>query len=334
LSEHQENADGTVTNLTALADGSSVSTWANPNGNYGFSVYNGATGEERDFSYYGLDDWSAFDEIQFGDGQIVTAYASSDTGGYVQLFDGDGTDNRLIFSDTNFGLDPLRGIDVTLDPSASNGPGITAISVSAGALQPYSSETATALSGGADPLAALNDFVNSTPLYGHPTLIYASQDPSKSSVVTDTSDLIFFTEGIDGSFHGTQGVLSNPDVLLGGGLNSFNVGHDVGGFGREGNITADYYTEQNSSDDGSGGSDGGSDGNSGGPPSVSSWAVPGTGPGETAASGFGTTTVETANGYLEFPNGVPLPVDPLYSLNSNGYSSWHQTHFSGPGGLN
>ena len=123
---------------------------------------------------------------------------------------------------------------------------------------------------------------------------------------------------------------SNADNLVGDGLSSFNVGHDVGGFGREGNITADYYTEQNSSDNGSGGSDG----NSEGPPSVSSWAVPGTGPGETAAGGFGSTTVETANGYLEFPNGVPLPVDPIYSLNSNGYSSWHQTHFSGPGGLN
>ncbi len=333
LSKHDEGADGSVTNLTTLADGSSVSTWANPNGNYGFSVYGGATGEERDFSYCGINDWSASDEIEFGDGQDLTAYASSNTGGYVQLLDGDGPGNPLIFSDTNFGLDPLRGIDFTLDASASNGPEITAISVSAGALQPYSSATATALSDGDDPLAALNHFFgnSSSWWYGAPAIIYASQDPSKSSVLANTSDNILLTDGIDKSRHGTQGVLSNPGIIGGGGLSSFYVGHDVGGLGREGNITADYYTEQNSNDDGSGGSDGGSSGGSGG---GSSWAAPGTGPGETAGGGFlGTTTIETANGYLEFQNGERLSVDPIYALNSNGYSSWHQTNFSGSGGL-
>jgi YD repeat-containing protein len=306
LTNHTESTDGTVSNKTDYSDGSSTVTWSNQNGGYGFSVYNAASGEYREFNYNSLNDWSATDEIDFADGNGIVATASNLTNGYVQLTELGGD---TIYSDTNFGLDPLRGLlgSYVTDLSGTH---VTAISALPEALIPYSSDVASTLGNSADPLAALDTL--SEQYWNVAGLVYASQDPGKSGPLVRSADLIYYVpQEVDGDDGTTTGLLANGDVLTGGGLNTFYVANDVTGPGREGTILPAYYLQNSQPGSGSGGGDGSSGGGNG--------TFGGSGEGGGGLPGIAVITNTDGNLSIFDQSGHNVIVDNSYYVNS----IWH-----------
>ena len=320
---------GGVEDFAKLSDGSYVKTYSQLDGAFGFEVYNGITGELRTLDYQSPHNWWASDtiDIQYVDNagnartETICSVALSAWDGEVRYYDNTQplwirrvNDGYLyesqnvatrIDTDTDFGLDPLRGL--TLTP-VDNGDGVEMkIRASTDALKVFSSDMATSyVNAHADPLASVHDLIAlyhdhypdpDSPPYYDPSyydastnsaevleVVYNSQHPLLSGYLTyqSTANHYHHTDrryaGVNGTFADWSGDLNHPAYTSGGssggGSLSPNLGSHAGG---------------------------------------------------SFAGGFGTTTVQSAHGQLTYGNGLSIGSG-QYLENSSAYI---QTTFTG-----
>lgn len=305
ISSHEEYADGRVSDYVRYADGSWVSTWAAPDGSFGFQVYNGETSESRGLDYSSLNNWVAWDQIKVSVGvsgiESILSVARDEWDGDVRYYDNasvwatqfSNVAGRIV-TDTDFGLDPLRGL--ILSP-VDNGDGYDMdVSMSADALLVYSSDMAKSYID-SDPFASVHSLIASDGAsYGD---FYSTNN---------TNDV--------------RGISFNSDDLSLNGYITFSGLYDYLRYYRYHGVNGtDGYWNYDPNDPiyvpNSGGSGGGG-------------FHSGKGLGGSYAGGFGTTTQYIGDGYVEYGNGTQLPVSAVFGHNS---SIVQQTTFTGSGPL-